>query len=62
MGGGRVRQDNLARRAESAWAQHTDARPLSASDYAFLLERFVDRATLHRAEALAKKWGVLPTR
>ena len=34
--------------------------PLSASDYAFLLERFVDRATLHRAEALAKKWGVLP--
>jgi hypothetical protein len=36
--------------------------PLSASDYAFLLERFVDRATLHRAEALAKKWGVLPTR
>lgn len=60
MGGGRVRQGNLARRAESVWAQHTDAPPLSASDYAFLLERFVDRATLHRAEALAKKWGVLP--
>jgi hypothetical protein len=25
-----------------------------------LLRRFVDRATLQRAEALAKKWGVLP--
>jgi hypothetical protein len=60
VGGGRVRQGNLARRAESAWAQHIDAPPLSASDYAFLLEGFVDRATLHRAEALAKKWGVLP--
>jgi hypothetical protein len=55
-----VRQGNLARHAESVWAQTADAPPLSASDYAFLLERFVDRATLHRAEALAKKWGVLP--
>jgi hypothetical protein len=55
-----VRQGNLARRAQSAWAQHTDAPLLSPSDYAFLLEGFVDRATLHRAEALAKKWGVLP--
>jgi hypothetical protein len=55
-----VRQGNLARHAESVWAQHADASLLSASDYAFLLERFVDRATLHRAEALAKKWGVLP--
>ena len=60
MGGGRVRQGNLARRAESAWAQREDAPPLSPSDYAFLLEGFVDRATLHRAEALAKKWDVLP--
>jgi hypothetical protein len=34
---------------------HADASPLSASDYSFLLEHFVDRATLHRAEALAKK-------
>src|SRR5262245_59052767 len=42
------------------WAQRADAPPLSASGYAFLLEHFVDRATLHRAEALAKKWGVLP--
>jgi hypothetical protein len=60
VGGSRVRQGNLARHAESVWAQSADAPPLSASDYAFLLERFVDRATLHRAEALAKKWGVLP--
>ena len=42
------------------WAQSAEASPLSPSDYAFLLERFVDRTTLHRAEALAKKWGVLP--
>jgi hypothetical protein len=42
------------------WAQSADASPLSPSDYAFLLERFVDRTTLHRAEALAKKWGMLP--
>ncbi|MGH6825870.1 glycosyltransferase family 2 protein [Methyloceanibacter sp.] len=55
-----MRQDNLARHAESVWAQHADAPPLCVSDYEFLLERFVDRATLHRAEALAKKWGVLP--
>ena len=60
MGGSRVRQGNLARHAGSVWAQSADASPLSPSDYAFLLERFVDRATLHRAEALAKKWGVLP--
>ena len=60
MGGGRVRQGNLARRAESAWAQHTDAPPLSASDYAFLLERFVDRATLHRAEALGVECDIRP--
>src|SRR6478672_10116315 len=42
------------------WAQSADASPLSPSDYAFLIERFVDRTTLHRAEALAKKCGVLP--
>ena len=60
MGGSRVRQGNFARHAGSVWAQSADASPLSPSDYAFLLERFVDRATLHRAEALAKKWGVLP--
>src|SRR6476659_6327161 len=60
VGGSRVRQGNFARHAGSVWAQSADASPLSASDYAFLLERFVDRATLHRAEALAKKWGVLP--
>jgi hypothetical protein len=44
------------------WAQSADASPLSPSDYAFLLERFVDRTTLHRAEALAKKWGVAASR
>ena len=55
-----MRQGTLARHAGSAWAQHVDAPPLSPSDYDFLLEGFVDRATLHRAEALAKKWGVLP--
>jgi len=60
LGGGRVRQGILARHAESAWAQRVDAPPLSPSDYEFLLEGFVDRATLHRAESLAKKWGVLP--
>ena len=60
MGGSRVRQGNLARHAGSGGAQSAEASPLSPSDYAFLLERFVDRATLHRAEALAKKWGVLP--
>ncbi len=43
-----------------AFGRKPPTRPLSASDYAFLLERFVDRATLHRAEALAQKWGVLP--
>jgi len=59
--GGRSRAaGNRPRHAESVWAQRADAPPLSASDYAFLLEHFVDRATLHRAEALAKKWGVLP--
>ena len=60
MGGGRVRQGTLARHAEGVWTPHADAPPLSPSDYEFLLEGFVDRATLHRAEALAKKWGVLP--
>ena len=31
-----------------------------ASDYAFLVGRHIDRATLVRAEALGKRWGVLP--
>jgi len=34
-----------------------DAPP---SDYAFLVDCLIDRATLDRAEALAKKWDVLP--
>jgi hypothetical protein len=43
-----------------AFGQHEGTSPISTSDYAFLLERFVDHATLHRAEELAKKLGVLP--
>ena len=30
------------------------------SEYAFLLGRFVDSATLARAEAIAARWGVHP--
>ena len=38
-----------------------DRAPLApASDYAFLVGRHIDRATLARAEAIGKKWGVLP--
>jgi hypothetical protein len=59
VGGGRERQVNLARRAESVWAQHADVPPLTPSDYAFLIDRPTGQR-LHRAEALAKKWGVLP--
>jgi len=60
VGGGRVRRGISARRVEDVWAQDASAPYPSSSDYDFLLERYVDRATLHRAEALAKKWGVLP--
>ena len=35
-------------------------RKQASSDYDFLLERYIVRATLHRAESLAQKWGVLP--
>jgi cellulose synthase/poly-beta-1,6-N-acetylglucosamine synthase-like glycosyltransferase len=42
------------------WAREWDEPYSPPSDYSFLLDRLVDRATLHRAEALAKKWGVLP--
>jgi cellulose synthase/poly-beta-1,6-N-acetylglucosamine synthase-like glycosyltransferase len=50
----------LARRNENAWAGDWNDLRSPPSDYAFLLDRHIDRATLHRAEALAKKWGVLP--
>jgi cellulose synthase/poly-beta-1,6-N-acetylglucosamine synthase-like glycosyltransferase len=42
------------------WERDWDLPHSPPSDYAFLVDRLVDRATLHRAEALAKKWGVLP--
>jgi hypothetical protein len=42
------------------WARDWALPHSPPSDYAFLVDRLVDRATLHRAEALAKKWGVLP--
>ena len=55
-----MRRGTTSRLAEDLWARDW-AQPRSPpSDYAFLVDRLVDRATLHRAEALAKKWGVLP--
>ncbi|HSI34076.1 MAG TPA: hypothetical protein VK986_10855 [Tepidisphaeraceae bacterium] len=42
------------------WARDWALPDAPPSDYAFLVDRLVDRATLDRAEALAKKWGVLP--
>src|SRR6476646_10523051 len=56
VGGGRVRRGISAPRAEDVWAQEASAP--DPSDYDFLLERYIDRATLLRAESLAKKWGV----
>ena len=60
MGARRVRWGTAARHAESAWARGWAEPTSRPSDYAFLVDHLVDRATLHRAEALAKKWGVLP--
>ena len=59
-GAGRVRRGTQSLHAEVAWARDWEEPRAPPSDYAFLLDRLVDRATLHRAEALAKKWGVLP--
>jgi hypothetical protein len=36
------------------------ANDAAASDYSFLLGSLVDRATLSRAEAIARQWGVYP--
>jgi hypothetical protein len=55
VGGGRVRRGISAPRAETY-----GRRKQASSDYDFLLERYIVRATLHRAESLAQKWGVLP--
>ena len=60
VGAGRVRRGTTARHAESVWARDWALPDAPPSDYAFLVDRLVDRATLDRAEALAKKWGVLP--
>ena len=60
MGASRVRRGTTARHAESVWARDWALPDAPPSDYAFLVDRLVDRATLDRAEALAKKWGVLP--
>ena len=49
-----------ARGVERIGLQGDRAPRASASDYAFLVGRHIDRATLVRAEALGKKWGVLP--
>ena len=62
MGGGRVQWGTSARHAESVFEHHAEAPPPSSSDYEFLLERFIDRATLQRAEALAKKLAYFPMR
>jgi hypothetical protein len=48
------------RRAKNVWARDWALPDAPPSDYAFLVDRLIDRATLDRAEALAKKWGVLP--
>ena len=55
-----MRRGTIARLAGSVWARDWALPRSPSSDYAFLVDRLVDRATLHRAEALAKKWGVLP--
>ena len=55
-----MRRGTTARLAESVWARDWALPRSPPSDYAFLVDRLIDRATLHRAEALAKKWGVLP--
>ena len=39
---------------------HLASGALRRSEYAFLLGRFVDSATLARAEAIAARWGVHP--
>jgi hypothetical protein len=49
-----------ARGVERIGLQGDRAPRASASDYAFLVGRHIDRAALVRAEALGKKWGVLP--
>jgi len=49
-----------ARGVERIGLQGVRAPQASVSDYSFLVGRHIDRATLARAEALGKKWGVLP--
>jgi cellulose synthase/poly-beta-1,6-N-acetylglucosamine synthase-like glycosyltransferase len=49
-----------AREVERIGLRGDDAPLPLASDYAFLVGRHIDRATLVRAEALGEKWGVLP--
>ncbi len=49
-----------ARGVERIGLQGDPAPQAPASDYAFLVGRHIDRATLVRAQALGKKWGVLP--
>ena len=55
-----MRRGTIARLAGSVWARDWALPRSPSSDYAFLVDRLIDRATLDRAEALAKKWGVLP--
>ena len=55
-----MRRGTTARHAESVWARDWALPDAPPSDYAFLVDCLIDRATLDRAEALAKKWGVLP--
>ena len=57
-GGGRVRWGISAPRAEDVWAQEASAP--DPSDYDFLLERYIDRATLLRAESLEKMGRPFP--
>ena len=60
MGGGSRGRGTATRHAENVWARDWALPDAPPSDYAFLVDRLIDRATLDRAEALAKKWGVLP--
>jgi cellulose synthase/poly-beta-1,6-N-acetylglucosamine synthase-like glycosyltransferase len=55
-----VWRGTAARRAESEWRRGWVGPDATPSDYDFLVDRLIDRATLERAEELAWKWGVLP--
>ena len=43
-----MRRGTAARRAESAWARGWAQPSSAASDYAFLVDRLIDRATLEK--------------